>query len=57
MAKMLFRWSIALIFLSLFNFGSYLQEAEAIYLQETHDNPKDHKFQRETYKKAISGGL
>ncbi|WP_299198996.1 hypothetical protein [Thermocrinis sp.] len=39
MAKMLFRWSIALIVLSLFAFGSpSLQEAEVIYLPEIHDN-------------------
>jgi hypothetical protein len=33
--------------LSLFAFGSpSLQETEVIYLPKTHDNPKDHKFQR-----------
>jgi uncharacterized iron-regulated protein len=35
------------MFLSLFAFGSpSLREAEVIYPPETHDNPKDHKFQR-----------
>jgi hypothetical protein len=35
------------MFLSLSAFGSpSLQETEVIYPPETHDNPKDHKFQR-----------
>jgi uncharacterized iron-regulated protein len=57
MEKMLFRWSIALMFLSLFAFGSpSLEEAEVIYLPETHDNPKDHKFQEEFIKRLYQEG-
>jgi uncharacterized iron-regulated protein len=57
MEKMLFRWSIALIILSFFAFGSNsLQEAEVIYLPETHDNLKDHKLQEEVIKRLHQEG-
>ena len=59
MEKTPFRWSIALILLSLsmaMGFLSDLKDAEVIYLPEYHDSIQDHKFQEDVIKRLHQEG-